>query len=118
MFLAGAIVSGAIFKDNLAPISDTTIASASTQQFRNGRPADVGGCVRSRLKYSLVAGSITLLFFLIFGGTGAGVESIQIEQAANPKSLFMLLPVIVMLIIATKTRNIFLGLFIGLLLGI
>lgn len=118
MFLAGAIVSGAIFGDNLAPISDTTIASASTQQFRNGRPADVGGCVRSRLKYSLVAGSITLLFFLIFGGTGAGVESIQIEQAANPKSLFMLLPVIVMLIIATKTRNIFLGLFIGLLLGI
>src|SRR5699024_8825922 len=33
--LAGAIVSGAIFGDNLAPISDTTIISASTQRYRH-----------------------------------------------------------------------------------
>ena len=68
MFLAGAIVSGAIFGDNLAPISDTTIASASTQQFRDGRPADVGGCVKTRFKYSIVAGSIALVLFAILGG--------------------------------------------------
>lgn len=36
MFLAGAIVSGAIFGDNLAPISDTTIASASTRSSATG----------------------------------------------------------------------------------
>ena len=39
-----------VYKRQLAPISDTTIASASTQQFRDGRPADVGGCVKTRFK--------------------------------------------------------------------
>ena len=76
MFLAGAIVSGAIFGDNLAPISDTTIASASTQQFRDGRPADVGGCVKTRFKYSIVAGSIALVLFAILGGIG-GTTALQ-----------------------------------------
>ena len=35
VFLAGAILSGAIFGDNVGPISDTTIASASTQEYAN-----------------------------------------------------------------------------------
>ena len=41
MMLAGSIVSGAIFGDNLAPVSDTTIASASTQQFKSRRTSEV-----------------------------------------------------------------------------
>ena len=117
-FLAGAIVSGAVFGDNLAPISDTTIASASTQIFKNGRPADVGGCVRSRLRYSLAGSAIALVLFVLFGGKGEVAEAAQIEQLSNPNSLFMLIPVIIMLVVATKTRNIFLGLFVGLALGI
>ena len=68
MMLAGSIVSGAIFGDNLAPVSDTTIASASTQQFKDGKPADIGGVVTSRIRYSLVAGVITLAIFAAFGG--------------------------------------------------
>ena len=62
--LAGAIVGGAIFGDNLAPISDTTIISAGTQEYRN-RPgtADVGGCVSTRLKYSLVAAALSFALF-------------------------------------------------------
>ena len=40
--LMGAIFSGAAFGDNLAPISDTTIVSAATQE------TDVGGVVRAR----------------------------------------------------------------------
>ena len=115
--LAGAIVSGAIFGDNLAPISDTTIASSSTQQFNDGRPADVGGVVKSRLKYSAVAGLIALVLFAIFGGGGTMAEAAVLE-GANPKSLFMLIPVVIMLVVATKTRNIFLGIFVGLVLGI
>lgn len=119
MFLAGAIVSGAVFGDNLAPISDTTIASASTQQFRDDRPADVGGCVKSRLKYSLVAGTAALILFALLGGAGGTVEKTEaIQQLSNPKSLVMLVPVVIMLVVATKTRNIFLGLFVGLALGI
>ena len=47
--LAGAIISGAAFGDNLAPISDTTICSATTQG------VDVPGVVRTRLKYTIAA---------------------------------------------------------------
>lgn len=118
MFLAGAIVSGAIFGDNLAPISDTTIASASTQQFRDGRPADVGGCVKTRFKYSIVAGSIALVLFAILGGIGGTYEGGAIEALSNPVSLVMLIPVVVMLVVATKSRNIFLGILVGLSLGL
>ena len=116
--LAGAIVSGAIFGDNLAPISDTTIASSSTQQFNDGRPADVGGVVRSRLKYSAVAGLISLILFAIVGGIGGQMAGAEALAGANPNSLFMLIPVVIMLVVATKTRNIFLGIFVGLVTGI
>ena len=118
MFLAGAIVSGAVFGDNLAPISDTTIASASTQQFRDGHPADVGGVVKSRLKYSAAAGLAALILYGIVGGIGGTFEGGVIDSVSNPKSLFMLIPVVIMLIVATKSRNIFLGIFVGLGLGI
>ena len=37
VFLAGAILSGAMLGDNIAPISDTTIASAGSQSFRDGK---------------------------------------------------------------------------------
>lgn len=116
--LAGAIVSGAIFGDNLAPISDTTIASASTQQFNDGRPADIGGVVRSRLKYSAVAGCISIILFAIFGGMGGTMADAETLAGANPKSLFMLIPVVIMLVVATKSRNIFLGIFVGLITGL
>ncbi|MCD8222390.1 MAG: Na+/H+ antiporter NhaC family protein [Clostridiales bacterium] len=117
MFMAGCIVSGAIFGDNLAPISDTTIASASTQQFRDGRPADVGGVVTSRFKYSAVAALISIVVFLAFGGMGGAYEGGMIEAVANPMSLVMLVPVAVMLCVSTATRNIFAGILVGLSFG-
>lgn len=117
MFMAGAIVSGAIFGDNLAPISDTTIASSSTQQFKDGHPADVGGVVSSRLKYSAVAALISVVLFAVLGGMGGTYQGGTIE-AASPVSLIMLIPVIIMLIVATKSRNIFAGIGVGLLLGL
>lgn len=117
MFMAGSIVSGAIFGDNLAPISDTTIASASTQQFHDGRPADIGGVVSSRLQYSAVAGLITMIIFGVLGGIGGTYQGGAIDAAANPVSLIMLVPVVVMLAVSTKTRNIFEGILVGLGLG-
>ncbi len=117
MLLAGAIVSGAIFGDNLAPISDTTIASASSQQFKDGRPADIGGVVSSRLKYAAVAGVVSFVLFAIFGGMGGTYEGGSIDAVANPMSLVMLIPVVIMLIVSTKTRNIYLGILVGLALG-
>lgn len=117
MFMAGSIVSGAIFGDNLAPISDTTIASASTQQFADGRPADIGGVVSSRLKYSAVAGLITIVIFAGFGGMGGNYQGGAIDAAANPVSLIMLIPVVLMLVVSTRTRNIYEGILVGLGLG-
>lgn len=117
MFMAGSIVSGAIFGDNLAPISDTTIASSSTQQFRDGRPADIGGVVASRLKYSAVAALITIIIFAAFGGMGGTYQGGEIDAIANPMSLVMLVPVVVMLAVSTKTRNIYEGILVGLGLG-
>lgn len=117
MMMAGSIVSGAIFGDNLAPISDTTIASASTQQFKNGKPADIGGVVSSRIKYSAVAGLITIVIFAIFGGIGGTYQGGSIDAAANPVSLVMLVPVVLMLTVSTKTRNIYHGILVGLVTG-
>ena len=115
MMMAGSIVSGAIFGDNLAPISDTTIASASTQQFKNGKPADI--VVSSRIKYSAVAGLITIVIFAIFGGIGGTYQGGSIDAAANPVSLVMLVPVVLMLTVSTKTRNIYQGILVGLVTG-
>ena len=117
MWMAGCIVSGAVFGDNLAPISDTTIASASTQQFHDGPPADIGGVVSSRLRYSAVAGLITLVFFAIVGGIGGTYQGGEIDAVSNPTTLIMLIPVVVMLVVSTKTRNIFAGIGVGLSLG-
>ena len=117
MMMAGSIVSGAIFGDNLAPISDTTIASSSTQQFNDGRPADIGGVVNSRLKYSLVASSITLIIYAIIGGIGGTYQGGKISAASSPAPLIMLVPVVVMLIVSVRTRNIYAGILTGLTLG-
>ena len=117
MMMAGSIVSGAIFGDNLAPISDTTIASASTQQFKSGKPADIGGVVSSRIKYSAVAALIPILIFAIFGGIGGTYQGGSIDAASNPVSLIMLIPVILMLTVSTKTRNIYQGILVGLATG-
>jgi Na+/H+ antiporter NhaC len=74
--------------------------------------------VKSRVKYSAVSGLAALILFAILGGIGGTYQGGMIEAASNPKSLFMLIPVVIMLVVATKSRNIFLGIFVGLLLGI
>ena len=120
VFLAGAILSGAILGDNIAPISDTTIASAGSQSFKNGKNADIAGVVASRLKYVAVAAPIAFVLFLIFGGKGAisTTETVDlISQYSNPTGLAMLIPVAVLLIIAFKTGSIFIAVTWGLLSG-
>ena len=118
--LAGAIVSGGIFGDNVAPISDTTIISASTQQYAK-RPgtADIGGCVASRMPFALVAAAIACVLFGLLGGGGTmgqGAEQI-LASSMDPKPLIMLVPVAVMLAVAIKTRSIYKAITVGLALG-
>lgn len=111
--LAGAIISGAAFGDNLAPISDTTICSATTQG------VDVPGVVRSRLKYSLAAVAITIPIFVAISLANGG-EGSAITKAAeyNPMTLIMLIPVAITIYIAVKTGDIIIATSIGIVIGL
>lgn len=103
VILLAAILSGAVFGDNLAPVSDTTIVSATTQE------ADVPGVVRSRIKYSLAAAIPAFIMFVLFGGGGAGVENpeviAQLEEQVSPIGLFMLIPFVLVLTLALRGRH-------------
>lgn len=119
--LAGAILSGAIFGDNLAPISDVTIASTTNQRFRKKEGnADIGGTVAYRLKYALTAGTIALVLFVIFGGGGSAHEGAQeiLLENMDPKGLIMLIPVACLLFVSIRTQNIFKAVTTGLITGI
>lgn len=116
--LAGAIVSGCIFGDNLAPISDTTIASASTQIMKHsGKSADIGGVVRSRFKYSFIASVITISIYLIIGGHQT-LDYSKATEHISAFNLIMLLPGLVLLVISKVTNNIFIATSLALAFGI
>ncbi len=111
--LAGAIIGGATFGDSIAPISDTTIAGALSQK------ADIGGTVRSRLKYVLPAGAAALLLFTaaaIFlpGVSQAGAEVIS----GSPSGLPMILVPVVIIGLLFAGRHLLEGLFAGLAAGV
>ncbi len=124
--LMGAIFSGATLGDNLAPISDTTIVSATTQE------TDIAGVVRSRLKYVVVAAGLACLCFLTFGEgsgtTGRNSESAAklLAQHANPAGLPMLIPAVLVFVVAASgyhflaalTAGIVSALILGPLIGV
>lgn len=98
--VVGAIVSGAIFGDNLAPISDTTIASALTQD------AEVRDVVRTRLPYSLIAGVISAVLFVIVGiKTSTSVTLPDVIDPAYAKTLVMLVIPVIMIILMLRGWN-------------
>ncbi|MCQ1530197.1 Na+/H+ antiporter NhaC family protein [Lutispora saccharofermentans] len=120
LYLAGAILSGAIFGDNVAPISDTTIASATSQRYLHKEgTADIGGVVATRMKYALAAGLIACVLFYFMGNAGeaniAGKEILM--QYMNPKGLIMLIPVVVLLAVAVIKRDIFVAITWGIISG-
>ncbi|WP_369684814.1 Na+/H+ antiporter NhaC family protein [Halalkalicoccus sp. NIPERK01] len=68
VLMFGAILSGAIFGDNLAPVSDTTIVSAVTQD------SDIGGVVASRFKYAIIAAALAFAGYVLASSFMPGVE--------------------------------------------
>lgn len=110
--LAGAIISGAAFGDNLAPVSDTTICSATSQS------VDVPGVVRSRLKYAAVAGAITIICIIIFGLKTASEGGPAGTYEYDPITLMMFIPVIITIYVAIKTGDIIIATTIGSVIGI
>ena len=98
-FLIGALLSGATFGDNVSPISDSTIASATTQG------ADIGGVVRSRLGYALPAAAVAIGVFAVFGGAAEGREVAFAGTTADPMGLLMLaVPLGVMVALLRKAH--------------
>ena len=110
--LAGAIISGGAFGDNLAPVSDTTICSATSQE------VDVPGVVKSRLKYALVAGAITIACIIIYGNLShVQINAEAVNYEFNPMTLVMLIPVAITIYIAIKTGDIIIATSVGIVLG-
>lgn len=120
VLMAGAILSGALFGDNLAPISDSTIVSAMTQRYRRREgSAEVGDVVRTRFRYAGLSAVITFVLFTVaslFSGTdGAAAAG---AGDASPRGLWMLIAVTVLIVVAIKKRDIFLAVSIGLVVGV
>lgn len=109
--LAGAIVSGGAFGDNLAPVSDTTICSATSQG------VDVPGVVKSRLKYAVPSAVITMIVILIYGLTHKGAVTALDSITYNGATLLMLIPVAITIWIAIKTGDIIIATTIGIVLA-
>ena len=109
--LAGAIISGGAFGDNLAPISDTTICSATSLG------VDVPGVVKSRLKYALAAGLITIIGIIIIGSGYNGGTAVVETIEYNSKTLYMLIPVVLTIFIAIKTGDIIVATIFGMVVA-
>jgi len=114
VILFAAILSGAAFGDNLAPVSDTTIVSAVTQE------TDVPGVVRSRFKYAISAAIPAAILFGVFGGGGelvTGELSSVVGNIANPTGLLMLVPFALVIYLALSGRHIIVSITWGVLLA-
>ena len=90
--MLGAILSGSMFGDNLAPISDTTIASSGA--FR----ANVRDVVKSRIKYSLIAGAGAAILFIILGiHTTSGIQANNVDASAAKTLIMLIVPAIMII---------------------
>ncbi len=111
--LAGAILGGATFGDCVAPISDTTIASALSQD------ADIGGTVRSRLKYVLPAAGFALFLYIMSALTKrAAIHDEVFQMTGSPRGLPMVLVPLAIIFLLLRGRHLLEGLLSGLLLGV
>jgi len=110
--LMGAIIGGATFGDNISPVSDTTIASATTQE------ADLGGVVRSRLKYAFVAAAFALVGYLALGTAAAGPTGAGAALRGDPRALPMLLAPALTLGLLLARRHLVEGLMSGVVAAI
>ena len=107
VMLAVGILSGAAFGDNLAPISDTTIVSAYTQE------ADMRDVVRSRFPLAITAASIAAVVIFIFGGGGVVKSLPEIKAQMHPAGLLMLVCFVVVVVSALSGRHLVESLIYG-----
>ncbi len=106
-FLALAILSGAAFGDNLAPISDTTIVSAFTQE------ATMKDVVRSRFPLAIISATFAAVIFLVFGGGGEVQALPELMQESNPSGIFMITSLVIVVVSALSGKHIIESLIYG-----
>lgn len=102
--MAGALLSGAMFGDNLSIISDTTIAATRTQG------AEMKDKFRENLKIALPAALITLLLFSYLSSSQQSIE-------LKPFQWLSVLPYAAILLLAVAGMNVFAVLLLGILLA-
>lgn len=105
--LAAGILSGAAFGDNLAPVSDTTIVSAYTQE------ATMKDVVRSRFPLAMSAAVISMVVLLVFGGGGTVSNLPALKAQINPAGLLMLVSFAIVVASALAGRHIVESLIYG-----
>ena len=92
--MCGAIISGAIFGDNLAPISDTTISSALTQE------AEISQVVKTRFPYAAISASVAAVLFAFVGLTqDANIPTSLDLDGSTALSLFLLVLPVLMVVL-------------------
>lgn len=110
--LAGAILGGATFGDFIAPISDTTIASALSQE------AEIGETVKSRLRYVLPAFVFAVVAYLLMAWMGANDAATGTAvETGDPKGLPMLMVPVFIIYLFLRGKHLVHGLLLGLCFG-
>jgi Na+/H+ antiporter NhaC len=116
VWLFAAILSGAAFGDNLAPVSDTTVVSATTQE------TDIPGVVRSRFKYAIIAALPALVLFTLLGGSDEAIDRTLAAQllaeSSSPDGLVLLVPFALVIGLALKGQHILVALTWGIITAV
>lgn len=102
--VAGCLISGAIFGDNLSIISDTTIASTRSQG------AQMRDKFKVNFKFAIPAAIICIVIFTVLG------QSINYE-VTNEAAFIGLVPYIIILVLALSGINVLVVLTIGIILA-
>ncbi|MBY6064447.1 Na+/H+ antiporter NhaC family protein [Pseudidiomarina sediminum] len=102
--LAGVLVSGSMFGDNLSIISDTTIAATRTQG------CNMSDKFKANLKIALPAAALTIIWLLTYD-TG------NVPPKAPDANLWLSLPYFFIIVLAVMGLNVFAVLSLGIALA-
>ena len=118
--LGGAILSGAALGDSIAPVSDTAVIAATTQEYADGKgSADIGGTVKKRLPLVLTALAVALIAYgMANGNYTTPSQAISNSSSTHPQGLALLIPTLVVILLSFRKVNIFVSLALGLAIAV
>ena len=118
--LGGAILSGAALGDSIAPVSDTAVIAATTQEYADGKEsADIGGTVKKRLPLALTALAVALIAYGITGGFHTATSIAALDNTSeHPQGLALLIPTLMVILLSFRKVNIFVALAVGLAVAV